>query len=76
MTVAIDAGAYSGYSGGIIGCNAGGTNINHAVQAVGYNADQNYWVIVRSLTHRPRPRPLWRPLRSSRTAHALMRTSE
>ena len=45
MTVAVDAGAYSGYKSGIIGCNAGGKSINHAVQAVGYNAEQNFWII-------------------------------
>lgn len=45
MTIAIDAGAYKSYSGGIMGCNAGGRSINHAIQAVGYNGDENYWVV-------------------------------
>lgn len=46
ITVAIDAGAYRFYSGGVMGCNAGGRNVNHAVQAVGYNGEQpgqEYW---------------------------------
>ena len=45
MAVALDAGPYSGYKGGILGCNAGGKSISHAVQAVGYNAEGNYWIV-------------------------------
>ena len=45
ITVAIDAGAYKSYGGGVIGCNAGGKSVNHAVQAVGYDGDQNIWII-------------------------------
>ena len=45
MTVAIDSGAYKSYRSGKMGCNAGGKNINHAVQGVGYNGEENYWII-------------------------------
>ena len=55
MAVALDAGAYSGYRGGVIGCNGGGKSINHAVQAVGYNAEGNYWIIRNSWCAHYRP---------------------
>ena len=45
ITVAIDAGAYKSYRSGVMGCNAGGKNVNHAIQGVGYNSEENYWVV-------------------------------
>lgn len=47
LVVTIDAGAYKSYLGGVMGCSAGGKNINHAVQIVGFNDEgpQPYWVV-------------------------------
>jgi len=43
LAVAVDAGAWSSYTGGILSnC---GTNVNHAVQAVGIDTGEGYWKV-------------------------------
>jgi C1A family cysteine protease len=46
MSVTVDAELWQTYTGGIITSSSGcGTSIDHAVQAVGYNAPGNYWIV-------------------------------
>jgi len=46
MSVCVDATLWQTYTGGVITASSGcGTSIDHAVQATGYNADGNYWIV-------------------------------
>jgi len=46
MSVCVDATLWQTYTGGVITASSGcGTSIDHAVQATGYNAAGNYWII-------------------------------
>jgi len=51
IAIAVDASAWSSYTGGIL--TKCGTSIDHAVQITGINLDQNYWKVKKSLTERP-----------------------
>merc|ERR1711879_217851 len=45
MSVCVDATLWQTYQGGVITASSGcGTEIDHAVQATGYNAEGNYWI--------------------------------
>ena len=44
--ITVDAELWQTYTGGIITSTSGcGTSIDHAVQATGYNAAGNYWIV-------------------------------
>jgi len=46
MSVCVDATLWQTYQGGVITASSGcGTSIDHAVQATGYNAEGNYWIV-------------------------------
>jgi len=46
MSICVDAELWQTYQGGVITASSGcGTAIDHAVQATGYNAEGNYWII-------------------------------
>jgi len=46
MSVCVDAQLWQTYTGGVITASSGcGTQIDHAVQATGYNAEGNYWIV-------------------------------
>jgi len=46
MSITVDAELWQTYTGGIITSTSGcGTSIDHAVQATGYNAAGNYWIV-------------------------------
>jgi C1A family cysteine protease len=46
MSICVDATLWQTYQGGVITASSGcGTTIDHAVQATGYNAEGNYWII-------------------------------
>merc|ERR1711890_51337 len=46
MSVCVDATLWQTYQVGVINAASGcGTSIDHAVQATGYNAEQNYWIV-------------------------------
>jgi|Transcript_42876 C1A family cysteine protease len=46
MSVCVDATLWQTYQGGVITAASGcGTQIDHAVQATGYNAEGNYWIV-------------------------------
>jgi len=46
MSICVDATLWQTYQGGVITASSGcGTAIDHAVQATGYNAEGNYWII-------------------------------
>jgi len=46
MSVCVDAELWQTYQGGVITASSGcGTSIDHAVQATGYNAEGNYWIV-------------------------------
>jgi C1A family cysteine protease len=46
MSVCVDATLWQTYTGGVITAASGcGTQIDHAVQATGYNAEGNYWIV-------------------------------
>jgi len=46
MSITVDATLWQTYESGIITASSGcGTSIDHAVQVVGYNAPQNYWIV-------------------------------
>jgi len=46
MSVCVDATLWQTYQGGVITASSGcGTQIDHAVQATGYNAEGNYWIV-------------------------------
>merc|ERR1711988_731001 len=46
MSVCVDASLWQTYQGGVITSSSGcGTTIDHAVQATGYNAEGNYWIV-------------------------------
>jgi len=46
MSVCVDAQLWQTYTGGVITASSGcGTEIDHAVQATGYNAEGNYWIV-------------------------------
>jgi len=46
MSVCVDAELWQTYTGGVITAASGcGTSIDHAVQATGYNAPGNYWIV-------------------------------
>lgn len=46
MSVCVDAQLWQTYTGGVITASSGcGTSIDHAVQATGYNAEGNYWIV-------------------------------
>merc|ERR1711904_599062 len=46
MSVCVDATLWQTYQGGVITASSGcGTTIDHAVQATGYNAEGNYWIV-------------------------------
>jgi len=46
MSICVDATLWQTYQGGVITSSSGcGTAIDHAVQATGYNAPGNYWII-------------------------------
>lgn len=46
MSVCVDAELWQTYEGGIITASSGcGTTIDHAVQATGYNAEGDYWIV-------------------------------
>lgn len=46
MSVCVDAELWQTYQGGVITASSGcGTQIDHAVQATGYNAEGNYWIV-------------------------------
>jgi C1A family cysteine protease len=46
MSVCVDATLWQTYQSGIITvASQCGTSIDHAVQAVGYNAEENYWIV-------------------------------
>lgn len=46
MSICVDATLWQTYQGGVITASSGcGTEIDHAVQATGYNAEGNYWII-------------------------------
>merc|ERR1712060_200126 len=46
MSVCVDATLWQTYTGGVITAQSGcGTSIDHAVQATGYNAAGNYWIV-------------------------------
>jgi len=46
MSICVDATLWQTYQGGVITSSSGcGTQIDHAVQATGYNAEGNYWII-------------------------------
>lgn len=46
MSICVDATIWSSYTSGVITAASDcGTAINHAVQVVGYNAENNYWIV-------------------------------
>ena len=46
MSVLVDATLWQTYEGGVITASDGcGDSIDHAVQATGYNAEKNYWIV-------------------------------
>ena len=46
LSIAVDATLWQTYTGGIITSTSGcGSTLNHAVQLVGYNAAQSYWIV-------------------------------
>jgi len=46
MSVCVDAQLWQTYTGGVITASSGcGTSVDHAVQATGYNAEGNYWIV-------------------------------
>jgi len=47
MSIIVDASSWSSYSGGVLSASQCGENLDHAVQAVGYNGlDANgYWIV-------------------------------
>jgi len=46
MSICVDAELWQTYTGGVITASSGcGTSIDHAVQATGYNAEGNYWIV-------------------------------
>lgn len=46
MSICVDATLWQTYKGGVITASSGcGTSIDHAVQATGFNAQGNYWII-------------------------------
>merc|ERR1712217_248986 len=46
MSVVVDADLWQTYQGGVITSASGcGTAVDHAVQATGYNAEGNYWIV-------------------------------
>jgi C1A family cysteine protease len=46
MSVTVDATLWQTYQSGVITSSSGcGTSIDHAVQATGYNAEGNYWIV-------------------------------
>jgi len=46
MSICVDASTWQTYQSGIVTASSGcGTSIDHAVQVVGYNAPQNYWIV-------------------------------
>merc|ERR1719498_313101 len=46
MSVCVDATLWQTYTGGVITSSSGcGTQIDHAVQLTGYNAEGNYWIV-------------------------------
>merc|ERR1712178_356599 len=46
MSVCVDATLWQTYTSGVISASSGcGTSIDHAVQATGYNAEGNYWIV-------------------------------
>jgi C1A family cysteine protease len=45
LSVCVDAQSWQFYSGGIMKAAGCGTQLDHAVQAVGYDLNQNYWIV-------------------------------
>merc|ERR1712224_753427 len=46
MSICVDAQLWQTYQGGVITSSSGcGTQLDHAVQATGYNAEGNYWIV-------------------------------
>jgi C1A family cysteine protease len=44
ISVCVDATEWQTYSSGVLGKSCG-TQLDHCVQAVGYNANKGYWVV-------------------------------
>jgi len=44
MSVCVDAETWQTYSSGVVGASCG-TSLDHCVQAVGYNAEEGYWIV-------------------------------
>ena len=64
MSITVDATLWQTYESGIITASSGcGTSIDHAVQLVGYNAPQNYWIVRNSWGE------TWVREREARTLH-------
>jgi len=48
IAIAIDASAFFSYNGGVMtadSCSSNPSSLDHAIQIVGYNADENYWIV-------------------------------
>lgn len=45
MSICVDASIWQTYESGIIQAGTCGTQLDHCVQAVGYNSEQNYWIV-------------------------------
>jgi cathepsin F len=48
IAIAIDASAFFSYTGGVMtadSCSSNPSSLDHAIQIVGYNADENYWIV-------------------------------
>lgn len=45
ISIIVDAESWSFYSGGIVKASECGLNLDHAVQAVGYNTAGGYWIV-------------------------------
>jgi len=45
MSIIVDATSWSSYSGGVLTADQCGQNLDHAVQAVGYDTNQGFWIV-------------------------------
>lgn len=45
MSIIVDASSWSSYNGGVLTADECGQNLDHAVQAVGYDTTNGYWIV-------------------------------
>jgi cathepsin F len=45
LSICVDAAKWDNYKSGIMPASSCGTSLDHCVLAVGYNLDQNYWIV-------------------------------